>query len=64
MIILLQNITLIEKNLSKPSLKSNFRSRNDLKCCLYEIFEFPNKKCQMFPLCGGLKNKPAHNENN
>ena len=45
MIILLQNITLIDKNLSKLSLKSNFRYRNDLKCCLYEILEFPNKKC-------------------
>ena len=31
------------KNLSKPSLKSSFRSRNDLLCCLYEILEFPNK---------------------
>ena len=45
MIILLQNITLIDKNLPKLSLKSNFRSRNDLTCCLYEILEFPNKKC-------------------
>ena len=45
MIILLQNIILIDKNLSELSLKSNFSSRNDLKCRLYEILEFPNKKC-------------------
>ena len=44
MIIILQNIALIEKNLPKPSLKLNFRPRNDLMCCLYEILEFPNKK--------------------
>ena len=30
MIILLQNITFIEKNLTKLNSKSNFRSRNDL----------------------------------
>ena len=44
MIIILQNIALIEKNLPKPSLKLNFRSRNVFMCCLYEILEFPNKK--------------------